>query len=221
VAEGEPRSAAVIEIRVEGEAPLRLSLAGLPPGEVTRIRQLVRGTTFLDPARRLRELRRYLSAPEKPAEQFVESDKRRKELDEEVDAALFCYGYGRMYGLRTLYVMREEADGDAIAIAIDGDGFDDVRLQVKGIRHPDVSKKTLNEEIAKLEVRYPTSPNLFVVIGLHMSMPYPLKDLEIPPGLRLGGLYVLSATDGRLDRWQLGGDILQEKIGLEEFDYPA
>jgi hypothetical protein len=199
---------------------INLVVSGLEPADATRLRELLGDLTVYDPTVRLREFRPYLTAPGKVAELQVETERAGKVLLEEVDAALFAYGYGQMYGVQTWYAMREALGGDAVMVEHDGTELTGppTRVQVKGIRDQAVSGATINEEIAKLG-KWDYS-SVIVVVALHMSLARPLEGLVIPPGLRVGALYVLTAADDRLERWQLAGDLMQERAGFEEFLYP-
>jgi len=208
---------------VSGEpARINLVVGDLPPALVTQLRALLCGLTFWDPALRLRELRPYLAAEGEAPEMLVASEREGKAKLEEIAAALFALGYGEMYGVQTLYAMKEASGGDAVMVE-----YDEVeltgpptRVQVKIVPSPEVSGTTLNEEIAKIARRYPSSPELTVVVALNMRNERPLEGFVPPPEMCLRELYVLAPCEG-IRRWRLVGDLQKERGGFAEFAYPG
>jgi hypothetical protein len=152
---------------------------------------------------------------------FFGKDRRQADaLSEEFVGTLYAFAMGKKHEVRTLYSHGETEDGDGILWADDAETLNLVPVQVKEVRDPALSSRTLNDELAIIAAKYPRSPDLVVVASLRSDGVQPFKGL-IVPDMNIRELYALIATDDRLSRWILAGDLLLERRDIYfEFDLP-
>jgi hypothetical protein len=93
-------------------------------------------------------------------------------------------------------------------------------VSLKEVPPTDLGNTTLNEVIASVAKRYPSSPDLTVGIYINQTIPnFQFSEIEVPK-LNLGGLWVVFSVSEDQSRWGLLGDLL---AGLEysEFACPT
>jgi hypothetical protein len=208
--------------RDDKPADLNPDWSQVPPDECERYRRWY-NRRYRDPVTRLRELWPYMFADGKEATLFAPDQRSAEKLSEEFVGTLFVYALSEKYEGRHLYSSGEtdQREGDGIRLYDKGSEFNLRPVQVKQVRSPVLSRRTLSHELTKIAAKYPRSPELEVVVSLRMDGKYPFAGVEYPK-MEVGALYCLIALDDRLARWALAGDLLLERGDIYfEFDFPG
>ncbi len=142
-----------------------------------------------------------------------------KQYREGWEAALFCYGMGKLMN-KTIYVCPYEAsDYDAVSMWVDGDTQHFAPIQIKGVVPQALNPKTdINQEIEKLQ-KYSVSNDTVVVIHVNRKMRLDLSNINIPK-LNISQLWILGTPAYDQSKCVIGGNLLESPT-IFEFDYPA
>jgi len=133
------------------------------------------------------------------------------------EAAIFCYGMGKMLGVQIYVTSYEKSDYDAVAVRGKGDTQYFTPIQIKEVVPESLNPGTdINKEIAKLS-RYPVSHDAVVAIHVARSGRLGLSSIEVPR-LNIGSLWLFGASTPDQSRWFIAGDLL-DKPRIIEFDY--
>ncbi len=142
-----------------------------------------------------------------------------KKYREGWEAALFCYGMGKIMNTTVYVTPHEESDFDAIALRFENGEQKYTPIQIKELVPRSLNPKSeLNDEIKKLS-KYSSSKDCVVVIHINRDGRLELSDVEVPK-LKIGGLWLLGATNPDQSKWFIAGDFM----GLPqiiEFAFPS
>ena len=130
------------------------------------------------------------------------------------EAALFCYGLGKLLET-TIYVCPYEKD-DYDAIGLSDDGY--LPIQIKEIVSEDLNPcSDINQEIAKLS-KYSKTETTFVV-HINRTGRLELSEIKVPK-LNIKALWLLGNSSPDQSKWFIAGNLLTEP-SIFEFDYPS
>jgi len=135
------------------------------------------------------------------------------------EAALFCYGMGKLLDVPVYIVPYEASDYDAVAMCVKDDTQHFYPLQIKEVVPEELNPNTsINKEIAKL-TRYPVSGDTTVVVHVNRAAHLEPSSIIVPK-LNIAALWLLGASAPDQSKWFIAGNIL-DKAGIFEFDYPV
>ena len=134
------------------------------------------------------------------------------------EAAIFCYGMGKMLGVQIYVTPYETSDYDAVAVRGEGDTQYFTPIQIKEVVPKYLNPGTdINKEIAKL-TRYPVSNNTVVAIHVARAGRLDLSLIKVPR-LNIGSLWLFGASAPDQSKWFIAGDLL-DNPRIFEFEYP-
>jgi hypothetical protein len=176
---------------------------------------------FVDPEKALPQLRMIqLQLTNSTLEDKIKNLRTRalRQHREGWEAAIFCYGMGKMIGVRIYVTPYEASDYDAVAVRGEGDAQYFTPIQIKEVVPSDLNPGTdINKEIAKLS-RYPVSNDTIVAIHVARAGRLDLSLIEVPR-LNIGALWLFGACAPNQSKWFIAGDLL-DNPRIFEFEYP-
>jgi hypothetical protein len=137
-------------------------------------------------------------------------------------AALFCYGMGRLIGKKVLFSMVEKEDYDFVAYYQDDHLQRFAPVQLKELVPPETvphgTLPQLQTEIYKLS-KYTDSNDLVVAMHINRNIRITPAEVQLPQ-TKLGALWLFGATDSSQQTWMLMGNLMDDGPKVFHFNYP-
>lgn len=135
-------------------------------------------------------------------------------------AALFCYGMGRVLGTDVSFAQVEAEDYDIVTRRIVGNELIYTAVQLKEwVPNRIREQSSLQEELDKLK-KYVDARELVVAFHMNRDVRVALQSLSLPVGL-IGELWFFGAASPDQSTWHLFGNLLGPDARQYEFSYPA
>ena len=186
----------------------------------TRINEW-RKLKFVDPAVVLPKLRKIqMQVADSTLEDKIKNlrTSELKQYREGWEAAIFCYGMGKMLDVPVYISPYQASDYDAVAVRIEDNTQYFTAIQIKEVVPEYLNSETdINKEITKLR-RYPVSNDTVIVIHVNRVGRLDLSLIEVP-SLNIGSLWLLGASAPDQSKWFIAGNLL-DNPRIFEFDYP-
>lgn len=171
----------------------------------------------------LRKLETAVSGSQTPERIRTLRTQKLKRAREMRDAAIFCVGVSKRFGLDVRFAPFEDQDFDIVATWVDGDAMTHYcPVQLKEVAPPRLNlDATIQTVVDRLTV-YADSADLCLAIKLNRPVRFDPARLALPATLRIGGLWVFGSISADQSEFCLWGDFMSKTdtpVGMR-FSYP-
>lgn len=137
-------------------------------------------------------------------------------------AAIFCYGFSIIFNKKLFLAAAstQDRDYDIVIRNIERDSLIYTAAQIKEVVPATIDRNAdLNVTIENL-LKYTDSRETVVIIHDNREGIFNVKDVKIPTGLNIGGLWTMGTTVKDQSEWFIAGDFLKEG-DIYKFTYPT
>jgi len=127
------------------------------------------------------------------------------------DAAIFCVGMSERIGFDIQFAPVEAQDFDFVTTWLDDEGIRHYcPVQLKEVVPPKLNAQVTLQSVIDGLTRYADSGDVTVAIKINRPIRFDPTEMELPPRLQIGGLWIFAAVSPDQSEFGLWGDFLSK-----------